>query len=65
MPERARIGVRCTCERCGQELEFIGGKKRWWDRGAGTKCGPYKGRDGEIVQEQYTKRHKPSWYTKP
>lgn len=47
--DRARYGDQRACVKCGTDIEFHGRGTGWIDRGSGTRCLPYRDRQGEVV----------------
>ena len=58
MMARTKYGEQAACERCGQDIEFIG-NRRWHDRGGNTHCPPYRVKGGEVIDPKGRYAHRP------
>lgn len=57
--KRRTYGQMDLCHLCGQDIQWLGTKGGWRDRGNNRGCVPYK-KDGEFVTPPKTAKHKPA-----
>lgn len=53
-----QYGERAACARCGQDIEWLGKRLGWRDRGGNRQCVPWIAPDTrEIVKPRKSARH--------
>lgn len=60
---KRKYGDIASCKLCEQDIQWMGRKHGWRDRGNNRGCVPYKSRDaatrGEIITPPARAKHKP------
>lgn len=47
---KTQYGMLATCKYCEQDIQFLGGRANWRDRGANRKCTAYLDKNkGEYI----------------